>query len=65
MKVCMVMKSQNNSVSIVTGVQFPPGKKMGFFSLHHHYVWTGSGAHPAPNLMGIRGCFPRGELAKV
>jgi hypothetical protein len=37
------------------GVQVPAGA--GNFSLRHR-VQTGSGAHPASNPMGNRGCFP-------
>jgi hypothetical protein len=41
-------------------VRFPAGA--GNFSLHHR-VQNGSGAHPAPYPMGIRGSFPGGKAA--
>jgi hypothetical protein len=38
-----------------TDVQIPSGIFMGFCSLRHHCVQTGSGAHPASYPMGIGG----------
>jgi len=61
MKVCMVIRSWDISVSIVTGVQFPPGRVVRFSSLHHNHIWTGSGSYPAPNPVGTRSSFPRGK----
>jgi len=47
----------------MTGVQFPAGAMMGFFSLHH-CIYTGSEAHPAYYLMGTRDSFPRSKVAR-
>jgi hypothetical protein len=61
--------SRNSSVCIVLGyrldyrgcrVRFPA--EAGNFSLHHR-VQTGSGAHPASYVMGIRGSFYEGKAA--
>jgi hypothetical protein len=43
-----------------SGVRIPAGA--GNFSLHRH-IQTGSGAHPASYLMGIKGSFPGGRVA--
>jgi hypothetical protein len=56
-------KSRDSSVGIALGygtigVRFPAGA--GNFSLNHR-VQNGSGAHPAPYPMGIRGYFPGRE----
>jgi hypothetical protein len=42
-------------------VRFPAGGGVGNFSLHHHCVQNGSGAHPAFYPMGTRGSFPGGK----
>jgi len=41
----------------MTGVLFPAGAMMGFFSLCP-FIQTSSGAHPASYPMGTRGSYP-------
>jgi hypothetical protein len=62
-------RSRDSSVGIALGyglddrgtrVRFPAGA--GDFSLHHR-VQNGSGAHPASNPVGTKGCFPGGKAA--
>jgi hypothetical protein len=66
-----ILKSQDNSVGIVTGhrlddwiiaIRFPA--VAGNFSLQY-CVQTGSGAHPASYPMGTGGSFPGSKVATV
>jgi len=49
----------SKATGLATGVQFPAGAVMGYFSLRHR-IQTGSGAHRASYLMGNRGALTPG-----
>jgi hypothetical protein len=66
----VMLKNRVSSVGIALGyglddrgsrVRFPEGA--GNFSLHHHRVQNGSGAHPASYSMGTTDSFPGGKAA--
>jgi len=58
---CKIRAATVSSDNAVTGVLFPTGTMMGFF--FRCRVQTGSEAHLASYLMGIRGSFPGGKAA--
>jgi hypothetical protein len=56
----MISAAVKSGPDWTTGVQFPAGVMIGFFSLRHR-VQNGSGAHSASYTMGTRGLFTQGK----